>query len=253
MLKNMKNVSSLSVYIISWLGQHNNATLIAEKLLAITNNVTIVYSDPDPIFSLDAPCTLIRRPDALFWEDKFKSCLDACGEGPILLIHADCQCDDWTQLFKRYLAARMQFGNIGVWAPKISGTYYNLSVTKIATVSRSDLKIVALTDGIIFALSRRVVSRMRKVTYGNNPMGWGIDLLFCSFAHASNQLVVVDSAVEVQHPKSTGYDVKTAQAGMLNFFEQFSLNERVQAELLRSFVRSGQRNILEQRELIRPD
>ena len=225
------------VFIISWAGQHENAIDISNDVLSVTDRVSIVYSDPDPEIILNAACQLIRRSNDLFWEDKFKSCLAVCGDSPILIIHADCKCDNWSAIIKSCTNSCSQIERIGVWTPKINGTYWDLSVTKIGGISDSNLSIVALTDAIVFYLSSDVIDRMRKVDYGSNPFGWGIDLLFCTAAHVSDYLVVVDESIEISHPKLTGYDSNSARVGMANFFKQFSLRERVQVELLTSFVK----------------
>ena len=163
--------------------------------------------------------------------------MDACGDSPILIIHADCKCDDWSVVVMGCLNANSIFKNIGVWAPKINGTHWNIDKTKIAAISESNLSVVALTDGIVFYLSSEVISRMRKVSYGDNPFGWGIDLLFCTAAHVLDYLVVVDESIEISHPKLTGYNSHHAKVGMLNFFKWFSRRELIQFELLSSFVK----------------
>ena len=67
----------LHIFIVSWAGQHNKAILIANHLDGIFDKLTIVYSDPNPDFEFNFNGHLIRRPDSLFWSDKFKTCLDA--------------------------------------------------------------------------------------------------------------------------------------------------------------------------------
>ena len=79
------------IFIISWSGQHENAYFIAEQIFKKNKNLCIIYSDPDPEFVLDAPCRVVKRPNELFWADKFKACLDTAGSEGMLVIHADCQ------------------------------------------------------------------------------------------------------------------------------------------------------------------
>jgi hypothetical protein len=229
-------MESLSVYIISWAGKHENAIAIAKEVLKIKRDVSIVYSDPDPELIIKAPCQLIIRHDNLFWEDKFQACLDACGDNPILVIHADCECEDWPRLINNCIDANKKFNNIGVWAPKIDGTYFDLSVSKILKIAESNLTISALTDGIVFYLSPEIIRRMRRVEFGTNPLGWGIDLLFCTTSYLMDKLIVIDETIKVFHPKTRGYDGKEAGLLMKKFFDQFSQSERVQCNLLRAYV-----------------
>lgn len=233
----MNSKTQPKVFIISWTGKHQNALLIAHEFLRVTNEVAIVYSDSDPKQTLNAKCKLIRRPDSYFWEDKFNTCINDCNDQHILVIHADCECTDWLMLYKRYCETLNEYRNLGVWAPRIFGTHYELSATSIARISDTTLHISAITDGIVFGLCPSVIARMKKVTYGRNLYGWGIDLLFCAYAHLNNMLVLIDESVNVVHPRSRGYEFSSAFQQMQRFLnEQLTIQERVQVTLLNTWV-----------------
>jgi hypothetical protein len=233
----------LNIFIISWQGQHENAILISKQILRTNSKATIVYSDPDPKFVLSAPCESIRRSNELFWEDKFKTCLDSTGNNGMLVIHADCNCEDWGFLVKRCININQRVKNIGVWAPKIDGTFWNLKVSGIAKIEKFDLVISALTDGIVFYLSPKIIERMQQFKYGNNKFGWGIGNAFCVTSFVSNKLVVIDTAVNVFHPQKRGYDSLQAKKLKNTFINQFSLQERLQYELLRKYVLYNHENL----------
>ncbi len=225
------------VFIISWSGQHENAKLIAKEVLKITNELAIVYSDSDPGFIFDAPCKLIRRPNELFWEDKFKACLDNTGNDGMLVIHADCSCEDWAFLVRRCCEVNQGGDDIGVWAPKIDAPYWNLAASGIFKMENSALVVSAIIDAIVFYLSPQIISRMRRITFGNNKYGWGIGGLFCAASYVYKKLVVIDTAVEVVHPQGRrGYDEGEAKIQMREFFNQFSLMERLEHHLLVTHV-----------------
>ena len=226
----------MNIFIISWQEQHENAILIANQISGTNTKVSIIYSDPDPNFVLNAPCESIRRPNELFWEDKFKTCLDVTGDNGMLVIHADCSCDDWDFLVKRCIDINLNIKNLGVWSPKITGTYFNLSVSGVVK-TKYDLVISAMTDGIVFYLSPKIVERMRQFKYGNNKFGWGIDGAFCATSYISNKLVVIDTAINVFHPQKRGYDSLAAVELKNTFLNQFTPQERAQYELLTTHVR----------------
>ncbi len=228
--------SSVSVFIISWAGMHEKAIAIANDVLSVTDDVSIVYSDPDPGVVLPATCRSLRRPDDLFWEDKFRTAIDSCAEGPLLIIHADCSCDDWAELVRKCATAHEQLGDLGVWAPWISGTYYEPRFTAISRLEKTDWYLSTLTNGIVFSLAPPIIRRMRQVRYGQNVLGWGIDLLFCASAYVNHLMVVMDSSVRVSHPQQSGYNTEVAMSAMNGFLRQFTLRERLECELLRSFV-----------------
>lgn len=224
------------VFIISWTGRHPNALHIAHQVRQVAERVTVVYSDADPALALDAPCGLIRRPNELFWADKFKACLDACGDAAMLVIHADCDCDDWGALVQAHASAVARLDRVGVWAPRISGTDYELDVVRVLPVAGTCLNLVALTDGIVFALSPSIVARMRLVDYSGNRFGWGIDLLFCAAAHVRQQRVIIDESVSVRHPADRGYDWREAEQGMRDFISRAEPAEFDRIQMLKQYV-----------------
>lgn len=228
------------VFIISWAGQHHNAQLIANSILNVYSNVTIIFSDPDPNFTLNNKYTFIRRSNDLFWSDKFKACLDATKNDDMLVIHADCSSVDWALLVLRCIEVTKQYKQIGVWCPKINGTPFDLRFSGIMKLGNSGIIASALTDGIVFYLSLPIINRMRNVNYENNLYGWAIDCLFCSASHVFNKIVVIDTKIEVIHPSSKrGYSSKLAKIQSDIFMNQFTINELIKFQLLKSFVNSN--------------
>jgi hypothetical protein len=227
------------IFIISWAGQHENAIFIANQISLVASKITIVYSDPNPNFSLNTSCALIKRPNDLFWADKFQASLHAFNDDIMLVIHADCKCDDWKGLVIRCNEIFLRNKDIGVWAPKIEGTPHYLQRTKIASINNNDLSLslVAQTDGIVFALSQPILNRMKKVNYANNKYGWGIDWIFCCTAYAFNLMVVVDENYTVIHPLQRGYDTKKAVTDMNIFLKQLTTTEFIQYRLLSSYLK----------------
>lgn len=227
---------SLHLFVISWAGQHDNAAFIAGRAQGVSDKVSIVYSDPDPDFTLPVDCELIKRPNSLFWADKFQACLDAFHSDFLLVIHADCQCGDWAGLIRKSREAMVHMSDIGVWSPHIDGTYFSVDKTYICDIQGTSLCAVALTDGIVFSLSSSVVSRMRLASYETNIYGWGIDELFCANAFTCGQYVVVDKSIKVGHPVSRGYKGRQAAEMRNDFYRQFMPGERIQLALLRSHI-----------------
>lgn len=225
------------VFVISWTGQHEKAVAIAEQIGCVGNAVSIVYSDADAHLTIPTDIPLIRRPNELFWEDKFKACLDACGDDPLLIIHADCEYGDWPGLVAAHARAASEFGDIGVWAPALSGTPYQPEFVEIARVGGDSLIFAAMTDGLVFGLSPDVVDRMRQATYSANRFGWGIDVMFCVAAYAQQRWVVIDTAIHVAHSASRGYDDAEARQGMQSFLSQLRPMEFVQWILLKDHIR----------------
>jgi hypothetical protein len=232
------NPMRLHTFIISWKGRHDAAAAIAREVATASDSVSIVYSDPDPQTAPVADCRLLRRDDALFWADKFSACLEhlPADADLLLVIHADCNCDDWAGLVSASRAAHSQHARIAVWAPLIGFTPYPLKHTLIGRFFDTPMKLVAQTDGIVFSLSKAAIARMRSIDYSRNLYGWGIDWVFMAFTYANKLFAVVDPRVRVQHPESHGYSQETALAQMQDFLKQLGPSEYVQYALLSSHI-----------------
>lgn len=228
----------LHIFIISWKGQHTRAAAIAEALHGVGESLSIVYSDPDPQTAPAADCRLIRRDDALFWADKFSACLAHLDRDAdlLLVIHADCDCDDWAALARTCRDAHTEYPRIAVWAPLITFTPYPLKHTLLGRFFDTPMKLVAQTDGIVFSLSKAAIARMRAIDYRKNLYGWGIDWVFMAFTYANKLFAVVDPRVPVRHPESHGYPQHNANALMQDFLKQLGPSEYVQYALLSSHI-----------------
>lgn len=230
-------IATLDIFIISWSGQHERAARIAADLAQSPHPVTIVYSDPDPSVTPIAPCKQVRRPNELFWGDKFKACVDSSNSDQMMVIHADCDTPNWVELVTKGLEVTRSMPHGGMWAPLIEGTPWPLQRTELATLANSPLSIVAQTDALVFCITRSLVERMRSASYSENIYGWGIDWMLVSHAYAAGGLVVVDRSALIRHPyEQRGYPEGTAQSQMEQFLRQLSLNEFVQYTLLNSYV-----------------
>lgn len=227
---------NLQIFIISWDGQHDNACSIAAALLNVGANVQIVFSDPNPLLDLNTTVVSNRRPNHLFFGDKFQACLDAFDADQMLVIHADCQCLDWPKLVFAAEAALKSQPKIWMWAPLIQYTGFGIERTRILDLRPSNLIAVAHTDTIVFAIARPVVERLRGATLVDNVFGWGIGWLASAFTYLNQHLVVVDPEISVSHPKSRAYPTQAAEAQREQYLKQLTISEALQCRLLSSHM-----------------
>lgn len=227
---------SIHVFIISWRDQHESAIAIAKSIDGTADRISIVYSDPNPDLTLEVDCQQIRRRNDGFWGDKFKACLDACDSDLMLVIHADCDCEDWPSLVRKCRATMSKNPIIGVWAPLVDYTQFNLRRAGLLEIRSTSLTVVAQTDAIVFCLPKRILSRLKQTNYEGNNYGWGIDAMAIACAYASGMIAVVDRSLPVRHPRSRGYPTQAALAQCAEFYKQFQLAEVIQDKLLRSFI-----------------
>lgn len=229
---------AIHVFIISWHGQHERAAAIAQSLGNIADRLSIIYSDPDTQPACLNGFSLIRRDNQLFWADKFQACLEQCAQDAIMLvIHADCRCDDWPRVIALCRAAFARFAELGIWSPKLTGTPWRLERTRMRRISGSDYSVVAQTDGLVFALSPALYPRMRQADYSGNLYGLGIDWLFICAAYARGMTAITDEAITVHHPITRGYSTQDARAQKHAFLRQMSDEEQQAYRQLKAHMR----------------
>src|SRR5262245_10560274 len=194
---------SIHTFIISWSEKHDNAARIVKAVAPSSDAVTVVYSDSNDDFNPNFSCATIKRSNELFFGDKFRACTQSCNTDILLMIHADCDCEDWSKVVRHCRSALEQIPQIGVWVPLINYTYWSLDRTEIKKIADSPFIIVAQTNAIVVGLARPILNRMRKVNYDKNIYGWGIDLMFNYCAYSIGMISVVDTSIFVHHPKTT--------------------------------------------------
>jgi hypothetical protein len=229
----------LQIFIISWRGQHDNALKIATELRADSDQLFIVYSDPDPDFAFPPAIRSIRRSNDGFWGDKFSACLEHFDADLMLVIHADCHASDWLELLGKCRGAFASHRLLGAWSPNVDGTPYELKYIAIAPIDGASLTIVAHFDALVFCLSKPVVARMKAARYQGNVYGWGIAKLFVTYCFSHNLLVTVDRSLTIRHVLGRGYEPDLARAQFVEFKKtQFTAQELIQDRLLETHLQS---------------
>ncbi len=228
-------MKSCDIYVISWFGQHQNAIEIAEQLRGLPFKVTIIYSDPDSECQIKYERS-IRRPNDLFWGDKFKACIDDSDSDLILVIHADCVVDSWRKLATRAVEVLSRNSQIGVWAPYIEWPSKPPRATFINAIKPGPFIFSAWTDSLIFALRRPIVERMKAAKYEENIYGWGICYMFMACALSFGQLTIVDTSLKVIHKPGRGYPSDKAANQREEFLKQLTPAESTINNLLYQII-----------------
>lgn len=215
--------------------------MIASAVLATANATTVVYSDPDETRVPKFPCNALRRPNTLMWEDKFRAALLACKSDILLIIHADCESDDWSAVPTACRRAFTDVTRTGVWAPLIDGTIHNINKVQVNDLAGTPYALVTQSDGIVFAMSRPILERMKKADLTKNPYGWGIDTMVNCCCHALGLFSIIDRDTAVHHPWGAGYERDKAMAGMKVFLQQLTPEEEVLRLLMQTVARNARK------------
>jgi hypothetical protein len=208
---------------------------IAERLRDSVDDLTMVYSDPDESISFQ-DIRAIRRPNNLFFADKFQTCLAHCKSDILLMVHADCFCESWSGLVESCLSAFDSFDSVSLWAPNIDNTPFNIANAELVQIDGSNLSVVAQTDGLVLAFDHAARERLKRCSFEGNIYGWGIDWMMICNAYASGRIAVVDRSINVHHRAGTGYSGVAAKQQMLTFLEQMTIDEKAIYAAFRSYL-----------------
>jgi len=226
----------IDAFIISWTGQHRNASMIAKAIHGMVNRVTIIFSDKNDDVSIGEG-RWIRVPNEHFGGKKFEKCLGEFDGDIMLSITADAHCDNWASLISSCERAFVRDVTIGVWAPNINYSPLNLEITSVSTIEGTPLHLVTQTDSIVWALSKDTVTRLISLDYTVNNLGWGIDTLACVYCHSTKRLVTVDAETTVFHPLGTGYDHSEADKQQTAFLTQMTTQEAYQNDIIQEYMK----------------
>ncbi len=226
---------SVHAFIICWPGKEEASRSIADAVQHSVDYLTVIYSNTTDATE-EGPGDWVKVPNEWYYGKKCKECLRLFAGEIMLHITADVTTPDWSQLVSRCKSLHAQYENLGVWAPDIDYTDWNLKTVKIADIKGTQLALVAQTDSIVWSLSASVVQRLQELDYECNNFGWGIDWLAISYATANNLLVLRDMSVKIAHPRGTGYGGSLASKQMYLFLAQMTPQERVQFTLLHAFT-----------------
>ncbi len=231
------NAKDIRVCIISWTGKHDKAKSIYKSLKDSVRKLTIIYSDEDPNFCFEDEYSSTKTSNELFWADKFKTSINMFTENVLLIIHADCDCENWELLFKKCGNAFSANEKLGIWSPQTTGTVFPGEITNILRSADEKLFYVAYIDGIVFAVNRKIGNRMKQLDYSKNIYGWGIDWFAAAYALSEGMALIMDNTISINHPIDRGYDSATALKKMKSFLDQMDLKERIQYGLILSHIK----------------
>lgn len=241
-------MTSIHSFIISWEGKHANAETIAQAIKNQSDHTTIVYSDPKPDFLFDPSFESLRRPNDLMFGDKFQACLANCKSEILLLIHADCNCEQWSSIVKKCRDAFDEFPDINVWCPLIDFTSYNIKATEISKIADSNLSIAAATDAIVVAFRSSTIDKFSTCDLDKNLHGWGIDWILACHTYASNMIAVIDRSIHVHHEKTRDYSHEIAREEMIEFLDGLTQGEKTLYKLLKDYIKSRKAERRQQKE-----
>ena len=227
----------LHAFIIGWSGWENSCESIAAMVFPHVEKLTVVYSNSGEV-EYEGVGEAVRVPNDWFYGRKFEECLRRFDGDVMLQIHADAFLDraGWARLIERCRYSFGKYESLGVWAPEINYTPWDFDLVEISDTDDECLKSVAQTDGVVWALSNKVLERLKFIEFEQNNLGWGVDWISIAYSFSNNLLVLRDVSVCVDHPRGSGYLGKQAVAQMNIFLKQMSAQEKTQYALLNEII-----------------
>lgn len=232
-------MNKINIYIISWTGFHESATLIYDEISNNSNikNLKIIYSDSNPFYRLDDSYRSILVENEKYWGGKFEVLMNDNLENiDTMVIQADAKSESWNDLVNRFHEVFLKYSSVGVWTPKINFTTWHKERVFVSPTSDPKISVVAQTDGIVFGFRGFLLERLRAMDFSENNIGWGIDWVLIISSIKANLVSVMDEHCYVHHKKGSGYDHSLALQQMNKFLSQLSINEKFIFNLLKSRI-----------------
>lgn len=209
--------NDLQIFIFSWRGQYENAVRLEQQLEKIAN-VIVINSDDD--FAQEH---WINIGNDCYFSKQFKRALsefDMEKYSFFCHIQADASFDNWEKVFENAFKYHKKY-DWGVFAPNVDDTFYISERTDIFDLE-DGLTVVANTDNTCWIIHKDQIKTLKDNIYlmDHNELGWGWDLLICSFSHLSGKRVLRDYSLTVDHPVGTGYKKEQAEQEMFDMYNK---------------------------------
>jgi len=218
--------------VISWTGHGARAQHIASGLAGHADRITVIYSNPTGAPESGAG-DWVQVDNALFFGPKLAAGMARHGaEEFLVLIQADATAKDWPGVIRALRDCAAVRPALGVWTPVIDTSFYHARCLTVATTSDPRYEHACQTDGIVLALHRDIILRLRELDLAANNLGWGIDKFANSVALALGREIILDRSLTVGHVPGRSYDPSRATAQMDAFLAQMTERERVLHRLL---------------------
>lgn len=215
----MRKLSN-QIVVVAWDSCAGNVREIVKQLN--DGEVRIVDSTSSGILN-----NSILTPN-IFLEQILQAC-KLCGEADFLTyISGDAECDNWANYIDRQ-ASVCADRNPFVYSPYLTYEGHPAEVASLGKVpGDSNLDFGSATDGIVFTLHKEVVkvicdfiNFLDTNTDQKYQVGWGLDWAWNAFSIYSNQAIIRDSKIPIQHPKGTSYDTDFAENEFRQIIHQF--------------------------------
>lgn len=221
--------SYVHAFLISWAGQEDNVFRLSNQIVEFVDRLTVIYSERDTNHKVGAG-EWVKVPNDWFFGKKFAKCIELFSGDIFLQIQADASCSSWHSITESSRQAHK--GNVGVWAPDIDFTPWTTDVVKLLDGPTPTTAHVMQTDGIVWSIDKRIITRLSALNFDQNNLGWGIDWAAIAFSYASGLHTLRERALKISHPSGSGYSGAEAQLQMNQFLQQLSSQER---EIIFSF------------------
>lgn len=213
----------LHAVVISWDGMFEAASGIAESLHPSVDHLDVIYSNAADT-SETGSGIWHAVPQSWFYGWKFRKALDLFMAKPaathLLIISADASHDDWASLAQRAAKVLRNDPGIGIWAPDLDETPWPTHKVALRQPTPDGCVEVIQTDGVVWAISSQVATKLASLAYQGNNLGWGIDWAAMRIAQKSGQRVFRDLTCAVRHPVTRGYNPERARLEMNDFLGQ---------------------------------
>ena len=218
---------NIQSFIFNWHNQFESTLKIEKQLNSIFNEVTVINSDEQ-----NYRAYWKNIGEQAYFTHQFLTCLDLHDPEQILFhIQGDVSYDNWEGMVEDAKFYMNKY-KAGIYYPKVKNVeWYDDDISTIQTLHAEDdnIKYVATGDETVWFIHPKIIKYLKNNKihrcFSHSTTGWGWDTVLCCISHMLGMPVIRDSNHDVDHPKSTNYDLQLA------FDEYDELKDKLPTEI----------------------
>jgi hypothetical protein len=224
------NEIKIHAFIFNWRGQYEKTIELEKEFSRHVDKLTVINSDNN-----NKKDHWVNIGEDSYFGDQFCKAVELFDGDILFHTQADVSSpnNEWEQIINSAKKYYIKY-DYGVYSPNIDHTNWNnirASIERLTSeeIKNDNLTIVSNTDCSSWFISDSLI-KIFKSKYlqicKENKIGWGIDQAICLESLIDSRPVLRDNNFNLQHPKSTGYNVNIASQ-MLTAFMKKIIDKRI--------------------------
>lgn len=229
---------SFFAYIVCWDSVHQNVLNIENEFIKNSIPHKIINS------GFNKKDNWINVGDIRYYRQFIKAVQDFdINYEYMLFLCGDVSYENWNAFIERSKVCLSTY-DLGLYAPHLTHEPWSENTCKISEVNvDKNINIAVQTDGIVVFIKKDIVLMLKeffkylesKIDISTMTSGWGLDLVWCSYAIHNNMAILRDKKNILNHPAGSSYDHGKATEEcsiILSNFYEFAKSKKWDADEL---------------------